>query len=133
MLSDRELKVQNGIFEYRFLGIQDAFIKLNSGIETIKQLIMSPILPASEDQKSVGSVDQNTDMGNIFPNNVENEVNLSSRDNEAAVLSIRSKNIALRQKDERSKTSKNERRESAMIRNLDRLISEQDSNIRVYK
>lgn len=89
MLSDRELKVQNGIFEYRFLGIQDAFIKLNSGIETIKQLIMSPILPASEDQKSVGSVDQNTDMGNIFPNNVENEVNLSSRDNEAAVLSIR--------------------------------------------
>ena len=133
MLSDRELKVQNGIFEYRFLGIQDAFIKLNSGIETIKQLIMSPILPASEDQKSVGSVDQNTDMGNIFPNNVENEVNLSSRDNEAAVLSIRSKNIALCQKDERSKTSKNERRESAMIRNLDRLISEQDSNIRVYK
>ena len=74
---------------FRFLGIQDAFIMLNSGIETIKQLIMSPILPASEDQKSVGSVDQNTDMGNIFPNNVENEVNLSSRDNEAAVLSIR--------------------------------------------
>ena len=127
------LQMQNQIFEDRFMDMQDTLIKLNSGIEAIKQLMLSPILPASEDQKSVGSVEQDADLGNIFPNNEEGEGNLSFRDNEAAVLSIRSKNIALRQKDERSKTSKNERRESAMIKNLDRLTSGQDSNIRVYK
>ena len=57
----------------------------------------------------------------------------SFRDNEAAVLSVRSKNIGLRQRESRSRISKNERRESAMIRNLDRLTSGQDNNVRVYK
>ena len=89
---------------------------------------MSPIITAPEDQKSVGSVDHDVDIRNIFPNNEEDEVNLSFCDNEAAVLSIRSKNIGLRQKDEKPKASKNERRDPAMIRNLDR---RQDNNIRV--
>ncbi len=115
------------------MAIGESLTKLNSGIETIKQL-MSPILPLSEDQKSVGSTDnQDVDMGNIFPINEDDEVNLSFRDNEAAVLSVRSKNIGLRQRESRSKISKNERRESAMIRNLDRLTSGQDNNVRVYK
>ena len=92
----RALQQQNRIFEGRFSAIGESLTKLNSGIETIKQL-MSPILPLSEDQKSVGSADnQDIDMGNIFPNNEDDEVNLSFRDNEAAVLSVRSKNIGLR-------------------------------------
>ena len=129
----RALQQQNRIFEGRFSAIGESLTKLNSGIETIKQL-MSPILPLSEDQKSVGSADnQDVDMGNIFPNNEDDEVNLSFRDNEAAVLSVRSKNIGLRQRESKFKVSKNERRESAMIRNLDRLTSGQDDNVRVYK
>ena len=129
----RALQLQNRIFEGRFSAIGESLTKLNSGIETIKQL-MSPILPLSEDQKSVGSANnQDVDMGNIFPNNEDDEVNLSFRDNEAAVLSVRSKNIGLRQRESKSKVSKNERRESAMIRNLDRLTSGQDDNVRVYK
>ena len=71
----RALQQQNRIFEGRFSAIGESLTKLNSGIETIKQLIMSPILPLSEDQKSVGSADnQDVDMGNIFPNNEDDQV-----------------------------------------------------------
>ena len=74
----------------KFSAIGESLTKLNSGIETIKQL-MSPILPVSEDQKSVGSADHHdVDMGNIFTINEDDEVNLSFRDNEVAVLSVAS-------------------------------------------
>ena len=72
-------------------------------------------------------------MDNVFPNNDEDEVNLSLRDNQAAVLSMRSRNINLRsKKDDKSKVSKVDRRDS-MIRNLVRLTSGQADNVRVYK
>ena len=59
-------------------------------------------------------------MDNVFPNNDEDEVNLSFRDNQAAFLSMRSRNINLRsKKDDKSKVGKVDRRGS-MIRNLDR-------------
>ena len=129
----RILQIQNTLLEGRFEIIGEALIKLSTGLKAIQQM-MSPILPISDDQKSVRSADQNADMGDIFPNNEEDEVNLSFRDNEAAVQSIRSKNIGLRQKsDKSSKVEKSERRELSMIRNLDRLTSGQDDNIRVYK
>ena len=128
----RSLQTKNILFEGRLNYITEALAQLNAGIESIKQL-MSPILPEKEDQKSVESGEHAVDMGDIFPNNEDDEINLSFRDNEAAVLSIRSKNIGLRQKESKSKVSKNERRESAMIRNLDRLTSGQDDNVRVYK
>ncbi len=71
-------------------------------------------------------------MDNVFPNNDEDEVNLSLRDNQAAVLSLRSRNINLRtKKDDKSKVSKVARRDS-MIRNLVRLTSDQADNVRVY-
>ena len=74
----RALQLQNRIFEGRFSAIGESLIKLNSGIETIKQL-MSPILPETDDQKSIESGEQAVDMGNIFPNNEDEEVNLSFR------------------------------------------------------
>ena len=46
----RALQLQNRIFEGRFSAIGESLTKLNSGIETIKQL-MSPILPEADDQK----------------------------------------------------------------------------------
>jgi len=71
-------------------------------------------------------------VDNVFPNNDEDEVNLSFRDNQAAFLSMRSRNINLRsKKDDKSKVSKVARRDS-MIRNLVRLTSDQADNVRVY-
>ena len=92
------------------------------------------MLPLPEEQLSDQGVDEEFfNVENVFPNNDEDEVNLSFRDNQAAVLSMRSRNINLRsKKDDKPKVSKVDRRDS-MIRNLDRLTSGQDNNVRVYK
>ena len=67
-------------------------------------------------------------MDNVFPNNDEDGVNLSLRDNQAAVLSMRSRNINLcSKKDDNFKVSKVDRKDS-MIRNLVSL-----DNVQVYK
>ena len=73
-------------------------------------------------------------MHDVFPNIDDDEVNLSFRDNEAALLSFRSKNVGMRgsKNDVKSKIIKSERRDS-MIRHIDRLSSGQEDNIRVYK
>ena len=96
--------------------------------------ILSPIIPSEEDQRS-NQDEAEGSLGDVFPNTDEDEVNISFRDNEAALLSFRSKNVGIRgnKRDIKPKiNSKSERRDS-MIRNLDRLSSGHDENIRVYK
>ena len=71
-------------------------------------------------------------MDNVFPINDEDEVNLSLWDNQAAVLSMRSRNINLcSKKDDNFKVSKVDRKDS-MIRNLVRLTSGQADNVQVH-
>ena len=82
------------------------------------QRLLSPIQQLPEEQ--------NLDLG------VEDLLNVSFRDNEAAVLSMRSRNVGVRIRDEKPKVTKGEHRNS-IIRNLDRLTSGLDDNVRVYK
>ena len=96
--------------------------------------ILSPIVPSEEDQKS----DQDEAEGaieGVFPRIDDDEVNISFRDNEAALLSFRSKNVGMRgnKRDVKPKINNKSERRDSMIRNLDRLSSGHDENIRVYK
>jgi hypothetical protein len=102
-------------------------------ISSRKPQSLSPVLPLPKEQRSDQGADKEYfNVDNVFPNNDEDEVNLSLRDNQAAVLSLRSRNINLRtKKDDKSKVSKVARRDS-MIRNLVRLTSDQADNVRVY-
>ena len=66
----------------------------------------------------------------------DEEVNLSFRDNEAALLSFRSKNVVVMRgskNDMKSKLNSKGERCDSMIRHINRLSSEQEDNIRVYK
>jgi hypothetical protein len=99
--------------------------------------ILSPIVPSEEEQKS-DQDEVEVSIEDVFPRIDDDKVNISFRDNEGALLSFRSKNVGMRGNKKRDvKTTFNnkndERRESAMIRNLDRLTSGQDDNVRVYK
>jgi hypothetical protein len=94
--------------------------------------VLAPIISVDDDQKSMDSSEDVLPVDGFFPNNDDDEVNFSFRDNQAAVLSMRSRNVNVRNKDEKPKVSKVDRRDS-MIRNLDRLTSGQDDNVRVYK
>jgi len=92
----------------------------------------SSIIFVDDDQKSMDSSEDVLPVDGFFPNNDDDEVNFSFRDNQAAVISMRFRNVNVRKKDEKPKVSKVDRRDS-MIRNLDRLTSGQDDNVRVYK
>ena len=96
------------------------------------QRLLSPIQQLPEEQNLDLGVEDLLNVDNIFPNNDEDAVNLSFRDNEAAVLSMRSRNVGVRIRDEKPKVTKGEHRNS-IIRNLDRLTSGLDDNVRVYK
>ena len=92
----------------------------------------SSIIFVDDDQKSMDSSEDVLPVDGFFPNNDDDEVNFSFRDNQAAVISMRFRNVNVRKKDEKPKVSKVDRRDS-MIRNLDRLTSGQADNVRVYK
>ena len=79
--------------------------------------VLSPIFSADDDQKSVNSFEDVLPVDGFFPNNDDDEVNFSFRDNQAAVLSMRSRNVNVRKKEMKPKVSKVDRRDS-MIRNL---------------
>ena len=95
--------------------------------------VLSPVFSGDDDQKSLNSFEDVLPVDGFFPNNDDDEVNLSFQDNQAAVLSMRSRNVNLRRKEVKSKASKVVDRRDSMIRNLDRLTSGQDDNVRVYK
>jgi hypothetical protein len=96
--------------------------------------ILSPIIPSEEDQRS-NQDEAEGSLGDVFPNIDEDEVNISFRDNEAALLSFRSKNVGIRgnKRDIKPKINNKSERRDSMIRNLDRLSSGHDENILVYK
>ena len=95
--------------------------------------ILSPIT-SKKDEHNSDQDEEESSMHDVFPNIDDDEVNLSFRDNEAALLSFRSKNVGMRgtKNDVKSKIIKSERRDS-MIRHIDRLSSGQEDNVRVYK
>ena len=66
----------------------------------------SPIIFVDDDQKSMDSSEDVLPVDGFFPNNDDDEVNFSFRENQAAVLSMRFRNVNVRKKDEKPKVSK---------------------------
>ena len=67
----------------------------------------SPIIFVDDDQKSMDSSEDVLPVDDgFFPNNDDDEVNFSFRENQAAVLSMRFRNVNVRKKDEKPKVSK---------------------------
>ena len=127
------LSIKNQVFEDRFVSIGEALGQITSGMKEL-QNSMKDLVFNRQSSAINAKTPPDPVLHDLIPNSKSTKVNLLQRNQQQPsrfqrFLSDR-RNVNVRNKDEKPKVSKVDRRDS-MIRNLDRLNSGQDDNVRV--